>query len=399
MPDHYMEATQCRICAGKDFAPVLDLGEQYIANAFHHGNDAPTLKAPLKLIRCPTCGLVQLAHSIKRDLMYRSYWYRSGVNQTMRSHLKEIAEDVQRHAKLHNGDKVLDIGCNDCTLLANYPQETYKVGVDPSNIEANDLNLFVNDYFTAEKLSGEKFKAITSIAMFYDLDDPKQFVQDVRKCLQDDGIWVLELSYLPAMLRTNSYDSVCHEHVCFYTLETFTKALEGNDLEIFDVKFNNMNGGSFRLFICPIGKRKISPRVLKARGIEKTGRFNEDAPYNEFSNNVKKSAEELLRFLAYTRKEKVYGYGASTKGQVILQFCQFNDDDLIAIAERNPLKHGLLTPGTNIKICSEEEMRVAKPDYLLVFPWYFLEEFREREKALLSSGTRFVQPLPRFKIL
>jgi len=235
--------------------------------------------------------------------------------------------------------------------------------------------------------------------MFYDLDDPKQFVQDVRKCLQDDGIWVLELSYLPAMLRTNSYDSVCHEHVCFYTLETFTKALEGNDLEIFDVKFNNMNGGSFRLFICPIGKRKISPRVLKARGIEKTGRFNEDAPYNEFSNNVKKSAEELLRFLAYTRKEKVYGYGASTKGQVILQFCQFNDDDLIAIAERNPLKHGLLTPGTNIKICSEEEMRVAKPDYLLVFPWYFLEEFREREKALLSSGTRFVQPLPRFKIL
>ncbi|MDP1712225.1 MAG: class I SAM-dependent methyltransferase [Candidatus Nanopelagicaceae bacterium] len=399
MPEHYTETRQCRICAGGDFIPILDLGEQYIANAFHHGNDAPTLRAPLKLIRCTACGLVQLAHSIKRDLMYRSYWYKSGVNQTMRTHLKEIADDVQQHVKLRKGDKILDIGCNDCTLLTNYPKDVLKVGVDPSNIETTGLNLFINDYFTAEKLNGEKFKVITSIAMFYDLDDPKQFVQDIRKCLLDDGIWVLELSYLPTMLRTTSYDSICHEHVAFYCLETFSKVLEGNDLEIFDVKFNNMNGGSFRLFVAPKGRKKISQKVLEARDIERLGRFSEDAPYEIFTANVKKSAEELQKFLVSSQKQKVYGYGASTKGQVILQYCQFTKESLMAIAERNPLKHGLFTPGTNIKICSEEEMREAKPDYLLVFPWYFMKEFLEREKELLSNGCRFVQPLPEFKIL
>jgi SAM-dependent methyltransferase len=399
-------ATKCRICSNANFIPILDLGQQYVANAFHHGDDAPTMTAPLTLMRCNDCNLVQLSHSVNRDLMYKSYWYKSGINNTMRVHLKGIVDDVLEHIELNTGDKVLDIGCNDCTLLSNYGENIFTVGIDPSNITPSGIDKHINDYFTAENVN-DKFKIITSIAMFYDLDNPKKFVQDIKDCLLDDGIWVLELSYMPSMLDKVSYDTICHEHVTFYCLETFNKVLEDSGLEVFDVKFNDMNGGSFRLFVSKSGKRTISANVSNIKEKEMHN-YDHDEPYNEFARLVKKSREDLLDFFERTRGKKIYGYGASTKGQIILQYCQLKQNDIIAIAERNPKKYGLYTPGTNIRICPEEEMRNDKPDFVLVFPWYFMDEFLKREKQLLSYGWRnlfkkrncnFVQPLPKFKIL
>ena len=396
---HFKTIKKCRICSNNKFDIIIDLGEQYIANAFHKPDDPPILTAPLELIKCTNCHLIQLSNSINRDLIYKTYWYKSGINQTMRDHLRGIALAIQSMIKLEKGDKIIDIGCNDSTLLSNYPKDIIRIGIDPSNIKPDtaDIDIFINDYFTAERLRGYKAKVITSIAMFYDLDDPRRFVQDIKNCLTDDGIWVLELSYMPSMLRTVSYDTICAEHLCYYTLSTFQKVLENTGLEVFDVEFNDINGGSFRLFVSQIDRQPISVDLQDV--LDKETEFNTLEPYNEFAMNVKKSKDKLLKFLEDNKNHKIYGYGASTKGQIILQYCNITSKNLVAIAERNPLKYDLYTPGTNIRICSEEEMRAAKPDYLLVFPWYFMDEFVSRERDLLKAGCHFVKPLPKFEIL
>lgn len=779
--DHITTVESCRICHQSNFETVINLGDQYIANAFYRKENPPEIKAPLHLMRCINCGLVQLAHSINCDMMYRNYWYKSSINHTMREHLQLLVKSVLEIKPLRSGDTVIDVGCNDQFMLGCYPKDANRVGVDPSNVAKLaplNCNMLVNDYFSAKALNDiPKAKIITSIAMFYDLNDPKSFVQDVRKCLADDGIWVLELAYLPLILSQNCYDTVCvkpdttilgsnkkivdltsqdyalnengvlvkiskrmertfngnlikirprylesisitaehpikivkketikfncgqfrrnqkehkfewvqaskvrvgdymviprlkegkritevnlnkfnqtesknyrfglksiplnkdtawlfglyvaegyvggkktnrniefslniteeslsdrineitktfgykshvtftkgrntrtakitcaalarsfrewfgdkanrkkipdfimtapkdikiaflrglfvgdgfideeinqvhyhtsskvlalqvqlmvaslggmlgisyvkpyprtirgrdvhtgdswqlrgrsrilaeifdykytkgvgecehnyilkddyvlipimdvgvekyngkvynietdthtylvsnavvhncHEHVCYYSLTTFELTLVGTDLEVFKIEKNNTNGGSFRLYVAPKGSHNIGPEVQLVRNNEKELEF--DKPYREFAQRITASKNQLISFLKEQKRlgKKVYGYGASTKGQVTMQYCEITSDLIVAVAERNPDKYGLYTPGTNARICSEEEMRKARPDFLVIFPWHFLEEFVVRERTLLMDGTRFVVPLPKFDVI
>lgn len=409
--DHFKTIIQCRVCGGSDLRQVLDLGHQYIANAFHAPNDPPTLSAPLCLIRCASCSAVQLAHAINTDLMYKTYWYRSGVNDTMRYHLKELVESIEKMAMiphfldLRAGDIAVDIGCNDGTMLQAYDKSIVKIGVDPSNITPVGCDVFINDYFSAQRLkpylSKRKAKVITSISMFYDLNDPKAFARDIHECLDDRGMWVVELSYLPFMLNTVSYDTICHEHVMFYRITTFNQVLDGTGLEVIDAEFNDVNGGSIRFYVSPVGCRKASTRYKEALKKEFAGNYDRHEPYDIFREKVSESESKMRDFLAdcTMNNKKVYGYGASTKGQIIMQHCDISSKYMIAVAERNPKKFGLLTPGTNVPICSENEMRSNAPDYLIIFPWYFINEFKERETDLLKSGTKFVVPLPEFTVI
>ncbi len=394
----------CRLCGGKGLEILLDLGEQCVGNDFHPPGAPPSPKAPLALALCPSCGLVQLAHSVDKDFLYARYWYRSGVNRTMRNHLKNLLDSALEFRPVREGETVIDIGCNDGTLLEGYPRGVRRIGVDPSNIRPAACDVFVNDYYSFENvreaLEGRKAGIITSIAMFYDLDDPRAFAREVRRALADDGVWVLELSYLPLMLSQVSYDTICHEHVTYYRLETFEKVLEGTDLEAADVEFNGCNGGSFRLYVVPKGSRRPTRRLQAAREEERAGGYGERGPYETFREKVELSRARLMEFLSSVQAhgETVYGYGASTKGMVTLQYCRVTPAQVRAVAERNPEKVGMLTPGTEIPICSEEEMRAARPDYLLVLPWHFLPEFLEREKEYLDGGGRMVVPLPEFKV-
>ena len=395
----------CRICGSTELLPLLDLGEQAIANAFHHPGEKDPQKAPLELLRCAGCSLVQLGHSVDTDRMYATYWYRSGTNRTMRDHLRGLVEEAEKVADVRNGDLVIDVGCNDGTTLSCWSPGVTTIGVDPSNISPKRADAFVNDYFTwnnvAPALGERRAKVLTSIAMFYDLDEPRAFARDVAACLANDGIWVLELSYLPSMLEKVSYDTICHEHVTYYRIETFERVLEDTGLQLFDVAFNECNGGSFRLFVARAGTRAPTPRLVAAHAEELRGAFDGDAPYQRFQAQVEASRTALRAFFARARTEgkQVWGYGASTKGMVTLQFCGIGKDDVVAIAERNPDKFGLLTPGTDIPITSESTMRQARPDYLLVLPWHFLPEFLEREQAYLNAGGKIVVPLPEFRIL
>lgn len=407
----------CRICGSKSLTPVVSLGDQYIAGAFAGPDGKPPVqrRIPLDLVRCDpsqdqnACGLVQLRHSVPPPILYRSYWYRSGINQTMRDNLAGITKHAEDTIKLEAGDLVIDIGCNDGTLLKSYRTPGLRIlGFDPAtNIveyaKANGVPV-VNDFFSAANLrsvySEEKPKVITSIAMFYDLENPHLFVADIKSILHERGIWILELSYLPTMLEMNSYDTICHEHLEYYGLAPMERLFAEHDLQVVDVTLNNMNGGSFRIVVAHSGKVKVSDearkRVQDLRLKEFEMALDTDAPFATFRKNIEKIKRDLNAFLKKAKKEKklVHGYGASTKGNTILQYCDVSPDVMPAIADRNKDKWGSYTIGTNIPIISEEESRKKKPDYYVVLPWHFIDEMKKRESDFLKRGGKFVLPMP-----
>jgi len=406
----------CRICNSPELVPVINLGEQYIATHFVT-DDAPAFlqtRLPLELVRCAGqggCGLVQLKHSVDPSVLYFDYGYRSGINQSMRDNLADITSKIERLVPLKQGDTVLDIGCNDGTLLCSYQTTGInRIGIDPSSnvlAHAREKGLdVVNDYFSAATYNqarpGTKVRAITSIAMFYDLEHPGDFVRDISSIMSDDGVWVLELSYLPFMLQKNSFDTICHEHLEYYSLATLEWLLHKEELAVQTVEFNEINGGSIRLFI----RRRsaietASDSVEAARKSEQELGLRDEETFKSFREQVDGIRTELVRVLEKIKKrgESVYLYGASTKGNTILQFCGINNDMVPKAADRNPDKWGRHTLGTNVEIISEAQARAERPDYFLVMPWHFFGEFKEREKDFLESGGKFILPLPEVRIV
>jgi len=414
----------CRICGSK-LTPVLSLGEQCTGSAPVRSPDEDPPRIPLELVRCSpelnkkACGLVQLRHSTLQDVLYFDYWYRSGINQTMRNHLAGVAHKAEQMVQLNAGDVVLDIGCNDGTLLRSYTKPSLQlVGIDPAkNIGNQPINRYFNgtdikivtDYFSRASFSkanpNSLAKVITSIAMFYDLEDPNSFVRDIKAILHTEGIWILEQHYLAAMLKWNAFDVICHEHLEYYALGPLEALLSRNSLQIVDVELNDINGGSFRLYVQHTNSSSPTSEGLKhvqeLRKSEAELALNTSAPYKSFVKRIEKIRDDLRTLILseHDAGKTIYVYGASTKGNTILQYCGLNSDVVVAAADRNPAKWGLLTPGTHIPIVSEEEARATNPDYFLVLPWHFLPEFLEREKEYLSSGGKFIVPLPEVKII
>jgi len=322
--------------------------------------------------------------------------------------------------RLNKNDVVLDIGCNDGTLLKHYSEspKLFKVGLDPAKNIAEEGRVFCDahaaEYFTKEnffKLSdGKKAKVITAIAMFYDLEDPSSFVKDIVDSLTDDGIFIVQLSYTPLMMKQNAFDNMIHEHLEFYTLASLTYLFDMHGLKIVDVQLNDVNAGSFRvistkknnnldaaaIFTKDIGQYRINSFLLNERSLG----MSELNTFKNFKKRVDKQKKTLMDLLCKLRNEgkKVYGYGASSKGNTLLQYYGITPDLVTAIAERQPQKYGLLAAGSWIPIISEEEMRAAKPDYLLILPWHFIHEFLHREKDFLSRGGKFITPLPEVKV-
>ena len=410
----YNEIKKCRICGNENLKTIVDLGVQKLTGVFPLPGEMVN-EGPLELVKCcghNSCGLVQLKHSCACDEMYgENYGYRSGLNRSMVRHLTEITEEIQTKINICQNDLVIDIGSNDSTLLRSYGNIGADfVGMDPTGIKfakyyPENVEL-VADFFSAEnvkKVRGDKkAKVVTSIAMFYDLEDPIKFAKDVCDVLDSEGIWVLEQSYLPAMLEANSYDTICQEHLEFYCLAQIEWIVKAADLMVIDVSFNDANGGSFRITVAKRGIYSENEAVRKIREYEKIKGFDDLSRYKEFRDNIEISKRNLLAFLDKAKSEgkKVYGYGASTKGNVLLQYCNIGKDDIIAIAEVNEDKFGHVTPGSGIPIISEIEAKRDNPDYFLVLPWHFKENILEKEaKYRETSGCKFVFPLPKLEIL
>lgn len=403
----------CRVCGSKNIVEVLSLGSQYISDFVKSGEEGH--KADLVLGMCEQCRLVQLTSEIvSPELLYRNYWYRSGVNQTMQDALADISKSADRIVGLKTGDTVVDIGSNDGTLLRSYQVPgIVKIGFEPAKnlVEEGSKggNTIINNFFSAKEYvakSKDKAKVITAIAMFYDLVDPNSFVHDAADCLDENGIFIIQMAYQPLMLELNAFDNICHEHVEYYSLKSLEYLLKRHGLEVFDVELNDVNGGSFRVYIrhvgSKIGQSEQSMHDLEQlRSKEESDHSNELQAYVEFNDRIALLKEKTIEFVkaAIEKGQKVFAYGASTKGNTLLQYYGLNSDLVPFIAERNPRKYGLFTVGTNIKVISEEEARKLKPDYMIVLPWHFKNEFVAREHEYLNNGGKLVFPLPDFEII
>ena len=409
--------TTCRICNSTQLSTIMSLGQQHIAAYTPRDSDPnPVLdKFPLELIRCtePDCGLVQLRHSTPGNVLYERYFYRSGINKTMTENLKEIAMQAISKVELQDNDIVLDIGCNDGTLLKNYQGKNLRsVGIDPAKNMAEfskecGADIIV-DYFNSKSFtdhySNEKAKIITSISMFYDLEDPNEFVSDIVNILAKDGVWVIELKYLSTMIFQNAFDNIVHEHIEYYHFSVIEYMLKKHGLKAVDVSLNDSNGGSIRVFVKHANQlvdENSEKHLLDLRSSEKKLHLNTEQPYEEFLQRCNELKNKTMSFIKNEVKKgkKIHAYGASTKGNTILQYYELDDNLIVAIADRNPDKWNRKTIGTNLEIISEEKSRSLKPDYFLILPWHFLEEFREREQEFFKNGGKFIVPLPDFKII
>ncbi|HYP48494.1 MAG TPA: class I SAM-dependent methyltransferase [Thermoleophilaceae bacterium] len=419
-PTSLRTRTTCRTCGSQKLAPVLNLGDQYISGAFPEPGGRPLVQRsiPLELVRCDmtadqdACGLVQIRHTVPGSILYQNYWYRSGVNQTMTRNLHSIARGVESLTGLSAGDLVVDIGCNDGTLLDGYETRDVRfLGFDPSDVSLHAVEKgydVVRDFFGARALrqryADRRAKVITSIAMFYDLEDPAAFVRDVADSLAEDGVWVMELHYLPLMLQSNAFDVIVHEHLEYYSLAVLERLFAEAGLEVLDGELNEINGGSIRLYIAHAGRREPTAEAterlhdLRIREFEMA--LDSPAPYEEFARGVERVRDELKALCESIVAEgkTIHVYGASTKGNTILQYADLGPELITHAADRNPAKWGSLTR-TDIPVISEEDSRAMSPDYYLVLPWHFLDEFLERERPYLEGGGSFIVPLPEVRVI
>jgi hypothetical protein len=409
----YRTIKDCRLCCNTDLLPVLDLGELALTGVFPKSEVMPSATGPLALVRCSGCGLVQLRENFDLSLLYgENYGYRSGLNRSMVQHLESIVRDIEALVNLCPGDLVLDIGSNDGTLLGAYRDiGLRRIGIDPTGIKFKKYYKptveLIPDFFSAGAVRAHvgdmRAKVITSVAMFYDLERPLDFVRDIVQMLAEDGIWVFEQSYLPAMLATNSYDTICHEHLEYYTLRQIVFLAERVDLEIVDVQFSEANGGSFRVTAAKGGSPFPMARQAVERILEKEQALGLDTslPFAQLEAAMALHRKELRQLLINIRNDgkTVLGYGASTKGNVLLQYCGIDRTLLPAIVEVNQDKFGSFTPGSNIPIISEAQAMAAPPDYLLVLPWHFRDGILQRETAFLSNGGTFIFPLPTLQLV
>lgn len=410
MPMNVKARETCRICGSNKLVPVLSLGNQLLASVTvtkENEDRIPQNLVPLEVVRClGECKLVQLKHTYPSDLIYREYWYRSGVNQSMKDALMNIVDSAKRYVQLKRGDIVVDIGCNDGTLLDNYNKKLFRVGFDPvENIKGEKEGFKrIIDYFNVksfiEACGNKKAKVITSIAMFYDLEDPNTFVSDISNCLDDNGIWIVQMADLPEMLKNNMFDQIVHEHLEYYHITPFKYLIEKHGMTILDMEKNEVNGSSYRFYVRKKGYAPIDKIAEKEISIfmqeEERMELGNESVYNEFCKRSEKIKNDLITFIkdANLKGKKVFAYGASTKGNVLLQYCGFTSKDILYCADRNPLKWGGRMIGSNIPIISEDDARMMKPDYFLILPYHFMDEILNRESKFLNEGGQFLVPIP-----
>ena len=404
-----MILTKCRICKKSKLKKLFSLGKLSFTGKFPSINQQ-IKKEPITLVICKNCELVQLGHSFDLKYLYGpDYGYRTGINKTMLNHVKQVVIYLSKKTKIKKNDFVLDIASNDGSLLNFYRKNIKTFGIDPILKKYKEkykkINFKIADFFSAKKINNitkKKFKIITALSVFYDSADPNKFIKDVNKILSDDGIFLLEFADLASIIKYKMFDTICHEHLEYYSTKVIDNLCKKNNLRIFDIKTNDINGGSKQYLICHQRAKYITnlKKISRILDSEKKLKLSEEKTFKDFIKTINQSKDKLNKFLikANHQGKIVHGYGASTKGNVLLQYYKINNKMIKYVAERNKNKYGLYTPGTKIKIIPESLSRFYKPDYYLVLPWHFKKEILKREKEIRKRGTKFIFPLPNLKI-
>lgn len=403
-----MKIKFCRLCKTKNLETVSSLGNMHFTGIFPKSKKTPIPKGKLKLVRCKRCSLLQLENNFDSNLMYgENYGYMSSLNQAMKFHLELKKRYLLETYNLRKGNLILDIGSNDGTFLQFFDKGFELFACDPTirkfkKFYRKDIKTTA-DFFSADKFDNFKFDLITSIAMFYDLPDPLKFAKDIESLLTNEGIWHVEMSYMPSMINSRSYDTICHEHLEYYSIRSIKFLTDLSNLKIVNISFNQINGGSFSLDIAKNSSSYEEDKTLLNWLLlrEKLLQFNNLKTQKIFFNNIKKQKLLLFNLIKKLRSKgkKICGYGASTKGNVILQYCGLTEKHLDCIFEVNPFKFNRFTPGSKIRILPERYLKKIKPDYLLVLPWHFKEHIITKEKNFLDKGGKLIFPLPEIEII
>ena len=392
---------KCRLCNNNQLKQIYNFGNHFVSNFVNKSSINKGIKAPLNLVYCKKCHLLQLEHSAPQEIMYKKfYWYKSGITKTMRDGLKELYQDIKKNCNIKQGEVILDIGANDGTFLKYFKKDKIiTIGCEPANNLKNELkrncDYMINDFWHTKHMKKipakhQKLKVISAIGMFYDLEDPSEFIKHAADALDDDGIFVAQLMCSHSMFKTNDLGNICHEHLEYYSYNSLKYLFEKNGLKIFKMTENKINGGSYRIYC--------------KKNIKKSIKYKEQANYSEiikFVKRVKQNKEKTVNFIKENvkRGKKIFIYGASTKGNTLLQYYGLTNKEIPFAAERTKTKWGKYTIGSGVKILSEEKARKLKPDYFFVMPYGFIKEFIKREKKWLKSGGKFLLPYPSFKIV
>jgi len=409
----------CKVCGSPNLTDVFSLEPQFLSATFVKDNleegELASIKVPMTLSLCDTsrnasgCGLLQLREEVEGDLLYRRYFYRSSTNSTMVADLKEVVDDITAKVKLNEGDIVVDIGANDCTMIQYYPDTVKRVAVEPAkNIDWEGVDSsvsIVNDYFSAQALKtalpDQKVKAFSCCAMFYDLPDPNSFVADIKKFLVSDGVWCIQLSYLPLMIKNMNFYDICHEHLSYYSIKSLNKLMERNGLYIFDASTNEVNGGSVRVFITHVENKNASNETNNlnvSNLILEESKMDLENPetYHRYYEKMTNLSSKVRKYFdaELDKGKRIIGLGASTKGNILLQFFGITKDMMPYISEINTVKIGLKTLGSDFELVSEDFAASLEPSTYFVLPWYFKDEIVERESSFLESGGALLFPMP-----
>jgi len=404
----------CRSCYQKELKKVISIGRQPVSSVFLAKKINNLKKYSLDLYECQNCKLVQFYNVAPlKDMYGTTYGYRTSLSKLMIEHIKEKYKKLMKTKVISNGSNILDIGSNDGTFL-NFFARNKKVnlfGIDPSakkfkKFYNKKINLIVDFFslakikifFKKENIKPKKFSLISSLAMFYDIDDPNKFCNDVNSLLEPNGLWVLEMSYFPLLLSNLTYDQICHEHIAYYTLTSFNKIANKNGLRIIDISFNEINGGSIEI-VCSKKNSKHKANNKKINNTLNAEKKINNKAYKRFNARIENTKHQINKFLNKFKNKKIIGYGASTKGNIVLNHCKINNKKLILICDANPEKYGKYTPGSNIKIISKEHMRKLKPDYLFILIWSFRKEVIKQESKYIKNGGKLVFHLPKFHIV
>ena len=407
-----MKITSCRNCKSKYFSKLFTLGKMCFTGKFPKNLTTNIPKVVISLIMCKSCKLVQLDRNFNPKYLYdTNYGYRTGINATMTQHVKGVVKESIKIVKLKKKDSVLDIASNDGTLLNFYKKNIFRVGIDPLikkyKNQYKNINFGIQDFFSykaiRKKKINKKFKIITALSMFYDLPNPNKFLEDAKKVLDKEGIIVLEHADLLSIIKNCQFDTICHEHLEYYSSRVIIELMNKNELRVFNLKANTINGGSMRYYICHKDSKykNNNKKINKILSEEMKSKLDKANTFNDFFKLINVQKKKLLKITnkIIKKKETIHGYGASTKGNVLLQYFGINSNKISYIADRNPQKVNLYTPGTKIKIVSESFSRMCKPNYYLVLPWHFKKEIILREKKAIKDGSKFIFPLPKVKIV
>ena len=412
----FKEIEKCRVCGSTNLETIIDLGNLHLSNFIDIENNSAAI-APLELVLCKgECQLVQLKHTVSNEIMFRNYWYLSSINHSMISELKDITVSIEKIIDFKKDDIVIDIGSNDGTLLRQYSYKSLNtIGFEPalnlSEFNQKNITKIIPDFFSFNSWKKEfkngKAKVITAIGMFYDLDEPKKFVEDIYNVLEDDGLFVIQMMYLPFVLKRNAFDGICHEHLEYYSISSLEFLLGIFDLKIVGLEIREkINEGSVRFYITKKQSKldlnrefKINLDILREE--EKSMALDDIQTYIDFNKRINETKDKVNKFLneKVGNGEVVHGYAASTKGNTTLQFYGITPEIIKNIADKNPMKWGKKTAGSNIEIISEKESRLIKPSYYFVLAWHFIDNFLERETDFLNDGGKFIIPMPDFEII